>query len=118
MFVILSEAKNPLGRDSGSRSGFFASLRMTNQGPTPALKVTVAIPTYNRADFLRQTLAGLVAQQFPREHFEILVIDNNSRDHTAAVVAEFASAPTAPRYVREAKQGLDHARNRALVEAR
>ena len=63
-----------------------------------ALRVTVAIPTYNRADFLRQTLAGIVAQQFPRDHFEILVIDNNSRDHTAAVVAEFASAHPAPRY--------------------
>ncbi len=91
---------------------------MTNQGPTPSLKVTVAIPTYNRADFLRQTLAGLVAQQFPRDHFEILVIDNNSQDHTAEVVAEFASARPAPRYVREEKQGLDHARNRALDEAR
>ena len=85
---------------------------------TPTLKVTVAIPTYNRADFLRQTLAGLVAQQFPREHFEILVIDNNSADHTAAVVAEFAAAAPAPRYFREEKQGLDHARNRALAEAR
>src|SRR5471030_2476741 len=82
------------------------------------LKVTVAIPTYNRADFLRQTLAGLTAQQFPRDHFEVLVIDNNSGDHTAAVVAEFASAQPAPRYLREEKQGLDHARNRALVEAR
>ena len=91
---------------------------MTNPGHSPSLKVTVAIPTYNRADFLRQTLAGLVAQQFPREHFEILVIDNNSKDHTAAVVAEFASAQPAPRYVREENQGLDHARNRALEEAR
>jgi glycosyltransferase involved in cell wall biosynthesis len=86
--------------------------------PPPALKVTVAIPTYNRADFLRQTLAGIVAQQFPREHFEILVIDNNSTDHTAAVVAEFASAHPAPRYLREEKQGLDYGRNRAIVEAR
>lgn len=81
------------------------------------IKVTVAIPTYNRADFLRQTLAGIVAQQFPREHFEVLVIDNNSTDHTAAVVAEFASARPAPRYLRETKQGLDHARNRAIAEA-
>lgn len=86
--------------------------------PPPSLKVTVAIPTYNRADFLRQTLAGIVAQQFPRDHFEILVVDNNSTYHTAAVVAEFAAAKPAPRYVREAKQGLDHARNRALAEGR
>lgn len=84
----------------------------------PAIKVTVAIPTYNRADFLRQTLAGIARQQFPRDHFEVIVIDNNSTDHTRAVVAEFAEARPAPRYVREEQQGLDYARNRAIAEAR
>lgn len=83
-----------------------------------AIKVTVAIPTYNRADFLRQTLAGIAAQQFPRDHFEVLVIDNNSRDHTRAVVAEFAANKPAPRYILETRQGLDYARNRAIAEAR
>ena len=92
---------------------------MTPSGQTPApLKVTVAIPTYNRAAFLRQTLAGLVAQQFPRDHFEILVIDNNSTDDTRTVVAEFADSHPAPRYLLEKKQGLDYARNRAIAEAR
>lgn len=86
--------------------------------PAATLKVTVAIPTYNRADFLRQTLAGIAAQHFPRDHFEVLVIDNNSTDHTRAVVAEFAEHHPAPRYLRETKQGLDHARNRAIAEAR
>jgi glycosyltransferase involved in cell wall biosynthesis len=86
--------------------------------PVPSLKVTVAIPTYNRADFLRQTLAGLVAQQFPRDHYEVLVIDNNSRDHTRDVVAEFKDFHPAPRYLLETKQGLDYARNRAIAEAR
>lgn len=83
-----------------------------------AIKVTVAIPTYNRADFLRQTLAGIGEQQFPREHFEVLVIDNNSTDHTRAVVEEFASGRPAPRYVVEKQQGLDYGRNRAIAEAR
>ena len=90
---------------------------MTPPAPS-ALKVTVAIPTYNRADFLRQTLAGIAAQQFPRDHFEVLVIDNNSTDHTRAVVAEFAAATPAPRYLLEKQQGLDYARNRAIAEAR
>jgi glycosyltransferase involved in cell wall biosynthesis len=88
---------------------------MSIAGP---IKITVAIPTYNRADFLQQTLAGIAAQQFPREHFEVLVIDNNSTDHTAAVVSQFASARPAPRYIRETKQGLDYARNRAVGESR
>lgn len=84
----------------------------------PPIKVTVALPTYNRAAFLRQTLEGIAAQQFPREHFEVLVIDNNSRDDTRAVVESFAHANPAPRYLLETKQGLDYARNRAIAEAR
>jgi glucosyl-dolichyl phosphate glucuronosyltransferase len=91
---------------------------MTNPSPPSSLKVTVAIATYNRADFLRQTLAGIVAQQFPRDHFEVLVIDNDSQDHTRAVVTEFAPAHPAPRYIHETKRGLSHARNRAITEAR
>ena len=86
--------------------------------PAGPLLLTVAIPTYNRADFLRQTLAGIALQVFPPGQFEVLVIDNNSTDHTRAVVAEFAAAHPAPRHVLETKQGLDHARNRAIAEAR
>jgi glycosyltransferase involved in cell wall biosynthesis len=86
--------------------------------PPPSIKVTVAIPTYNRAAYLRQALAGITTQQFPREHFEVLVIDNNSPDNTRAVVAEFAAAQPAPRHIAETQQGLDYARNRALQEAR
>ena len=82
------------------------------------MRLTVAVCTYNRADFLRQTLAGIARQEFPRDQFEVLVIDNNSRDHTRAVVAEFSSSPPAPRYVLETQQGLDHGRNRAIAEAR
>jgi glycosyltransferase involved in cell wall biosynthesis len=86
--------------------------------PSASIKVTVAIPTYNRADFLRQALAGLVRQKFPAGPFEIIVIDNNSADHTRAVVEGFAAHERAPRYVHEPLQGLDHARNRAIAEAR
>ncbi len=86
--------------------------------PDPLIKVTVAIPTYNRSALLRQTLEGIAAQEFPRRHHEILIIDNNSSDDTRAVVASFAGADPAPRYILETRQGLDHARNRAIAEAR
>ena len=52
------------------------------------MRLTVAICTYHRAEFLRQTLASLARQTFPRDQFEVLVIDNNSPDHTAAELAE------------------------------
>lgn len=48
--------------------------------------VTIAIPTYNRADgYLHQALESACKQTYP--HLEILVADNCSPDHTAAVVA-------------------------------
>jgi GT2 family glycosyltransferase len=81
------------------------------------MKVTVAIPTHNRAKYLRQTLAGIAGQDFPRDRLEVLVIDNNSRDDTRQVVESFAGSRPAPRYFLETAQGLDHARNRAIAEA-
>jgi glycosyltransferase involved in cell wall biosynthesis len=82
------------------------------------MNVTVAICTYNRAALLRQALAGMVQQDYPRGTYEILVVDNNSSDDTHAVVASFAGSPTPPRTVVETRQGANFARNRALVEAR
>ena len=81
-------------------------------------RITIAIPTYNRAGLLRQTLQGLTRQDYPHEQFEIVVIDNNSPDDTRAVVESFAGARPVPRYVLEPRQGLNHARNRAVAEAR
>jgi len=91
---------------------------MTPDGSHSPLRATVALCTYNRAELLRQTLAGIAAQNFPADRFEILVVDNNSRDHTRDVVAAFAASSPAPRHLLETKQGLDHARNRAIAEAR
>lgn len=82
------------------------------------IKVTVAIPTYNRARFLRETLAGVTAQDFGADKYEILVIDNNSTDTTREVVDAFATSVPAPRYILETQQGLDYGRNRAVREAK
>ncbi|HEY5227156.1 MAG TPA: glycosyltransferase [Opitutaceae bacterium] len=81
-------------------------------------RITVAVITYNRSRFLRETLACLVKQDMPPDQWELLVIDNNSTDDTAEAVASFESAPPFPRRVLETKQGLDHGRNRAVSEAR
>ena len=82
------------------------------------MRLTVAICTYNRSRLLRQTLEGVARQSYPKGEYEVLVIDNNSTDDTAAVVASFAAVDPAPRYLLEPAQGLDHARNRGVREAR
>lgn len=84
----------------------------------PDPRVTVAVITYNRSRFLRETLAAVTRQNYPADQWELLVIDNNSTDDTADVVASFGGALPAPRRVVEMQQGLDHGRNRAVREAR
>ena len=83
-----------------------------------AIRLTLAVPTHNRAATLGGTLASLAAQRLPEGvETECLVIDNNSSDRTPAVVEEAAArAPFAMRRVFDAP-GSSFARNRAVDEA-
>jgi glycosyltransferase involved in cell wall biosynthesis len=79
--------------------------------------LTFAFCTYNRADRLEQLVATMRAQACPLP-FEILAINNNSRDHTLAELGKLADLPGVPlRFVTETAQGIVPARNRALAEA-
>src|SRR4051812_6074694 len=81
-----------------------------------AIDVSIAICTYNRAKSLALVLQSLSEQQnIDPGAVELLIVDNNSDDQTAEVVAAYA--PKFPvRYIFEKQQGLSHARNRAAVE--
>lgn len=84
---------------------------MTASGPGRADKpITVVICTRNRARLLAKAIGSIVDQDFPRDRYEIIVVDNGSTDQTRAVVAEF-EARADLRYVYEARLGLCHARN-------
>jgi len=82
------------------------------------LGFSIIIPTYNRAELLRRVLESVQHLFVPRSwEAEILVIDNNSSDHTAAVVLEAMQGPLPLRRVLEMNQGVSHARNRGASEA-
>ena len=80
--------------------------------------LTIAICTYNRAHILPEALTSLLQQTVPPEDYSILIIDNNSTDHTQELVESFKDKFTDIRIVLENNQGLSHARNRALKECR
>ena len=86
------------------------------------MDVSVVFPTYNRSRLLLCALQSLLGQSegLVGVQVEFLVIDNNSKDDTASVVSDFASGAgrTVVRYIKEVRQGLSHARNRGLCEAR
>ncbi len=81
--------------------------------------ITLAIPTYNRARLLRQTLESLSRVSVPGGlQVELVIINNNCTDNTPAVVSEMAPRlPFPVRVVFEPKPGLNQGRNRALREA-
>jgi glycosyltransferase involved in cell wall biosynthesis len=77
--------------------------------------LSVVICTYNpRGEYLSRTLEGLKAQDFPREDWELLIIDNGSAVPVAKGV-DLGWHPLA-RIVVEPKQGIASARIRAMQE--
>ena len=52
---------------------------------TAAVQVSVVIPVRDGAASLPALLSSLSAQTLPRESFEVVVVDNASRDETAAI---------------------------------
>jgi len=79
--------------------------------------ISICICSFNRAQSLRKTLESLQALSPIDAPYEILVIDNNSSDGTREVVDSFRERLPI-RYQFEARQGLAHARNRAIDEFR
>jgi glycosyltransferase involved in cell wall biosynthesis len=76
------------------------------------LKISVVVPTYNRATLIEETLAGILSQTRPPD--EVIVVDDGSTDDTAAVVARHA--PTV-RTIRINNSGDLVARNTGLRAA-
>ncbi len=74
--------------------------------------ISVVIPCYNAAAYLRETIESVLAQSVPAR--EVLVIDDGSTD-TSAEIAESYGSPV--RVIRQANQGESVARNRGIDES-
>jgi glucosyl-dolichyl phosphate glucuronosyltransferase len=75
------------------------------------MKFSIVIATYKRADVLTDTLDSLSRLQ-PGAPWEVIVVDNNSPDHTRHIVeAAIPSYPAPLRYAFEREQGRSAALN-------
>ena len=85
----------------------------TNKLLTPeAGLVSIIIPCYNQAQFLREAIQSALAQTY--SHREIFIVDDGSTDNTAEVTAGFAGV----RYIHQENSGVSTARNTGLKESR
>lgn len=75
--------------------------------------ISVIICTYNREKYLIEAMQSLVEQDFEKNCFEVIVVNNNSKDDTETVCKEFiASHPECQmHYFNETEQGSSAARN-------
>jgi glycosyltransferase involved in cell wall biosynthesis len=85
-----------------------------------AIEITVIVCTYNRCRSLANALESAAALILPDSvQWEVLVVDNNSRDQTREVVEEFCRRyPGRFRYLFEPKQGKSNALNAGIRDAR
>ena len=77
------------------------------------IKVSVIVPFFNSERYITRCVEGILQQSYPRENYEILMIDNNSADASAETVRQYPGI----RLLSETKQGSYAARNRGLQEA-
>ena len=84
------------------------------------MDISVVICTYNRCRSLADSLESVANSRLPDSvEWEVVVVDNNSRDQTRQTVERFCQRyPQRFRYVFESDQGLSHARNAGIREAR
>lgn len=75
------------------------------------IKATVIIPTYNRCLSLRRVIESVSRLDFPREQFEIVVVNNNSSDDTPKVAFSFCNSGITLKYVKEERLSFTLARN-------
>src|SRR5262249_34402392 len=76
------------------------------------LFMSVIIPSLNRCQVLMNAIASAQKQTWPPDHYEIIVVDNGSKDGTSGVVEQLAKdSKTAVRLVYEPRLGLHHARH-------
>jgi hypothetical protein len=71
---------------------------------------SIVIPTYNRADLLRQALDSVSRQEF--RDFEVIVVDDGSTEDLSVLVAKYGERT---RLLRQANAGPSAARNRGLA---
>lgn len=76
-------------------------------------RISVIIPTYNRARFLGRAIESVMAQSY--RDFEVIVIDDGSTDSTREVVGAFS---TDVWYYYQENSGFSASRNRGIALAR
>lgn len=84
----------------------------------PSMVLSVIIPTFNRADILKECLNALAHQDLPVEDYEVIVVDDGSHDETRSVLEKFKEKHGNFFFFHQKNQGQGIARNLGVQHAK
>lgn len=84
-----------------------------------AVRLSVIICTYNRDKYIYNVLKSIAENDFPKDRYEIVLVNNNCTDQTESECSRFLQdfSDVDLKIFKEAHQGLSYARNRGISEA-
>src|SRR5262249_50741525 len=77
-------------------------------------RVSVILPVRDGEATIETAVQALLGQDHPRDCFEIIVVDNGSRDRTSSILGKYSASI---RIVQEEKRGASAARNAGIRAA-
>lgn len=78
-------------------------------------RFSVIIPAYNEVDFIYNCVKSVLKQDFPKDNFEVIVVDNNSSDKTQEIVKNNFPEVIV---IEEKRQGVNFARITGINSSR
>lgn len=79
------------------------------------MRVSIVIPAYNAETTIKKSVESALNQNFPKEEFEVIVVNDGSTDRTLEVLKSFGSRI---RVISQENQGAVKAANRGFGEAK
>jgi glycosyltransferase involved in cell wall biosynthesis len=92
-----------------------ADVHSTDRADLPV--VSVIVPIRNEADFIRRCLESILANDYPADKLEIIVVDGMSTDGTCEILAEMAGRDSRLRVLNNPSRIVPHAMNAGIRAA-
>lgn len=81
------------------------------------MKLSIIVPVYNVEAFLRKCVDSLLAQDLPKEDYEVILVDDGSTDGSGALGDTLAAEHGNIRVIHQQNRGLSGARNAGIPVA-